>query len=72
MTYTTPDWISVVRDAAIVIGFLIAVAGAVVAVGALNKKASTSGLDLRAVMNKLAGTSGLTATRAANVWAGIS
>jgi len=33
VTYTTPDWISVVRDAAIVIGFLIAIAGAVVAVG---------------------------------------
>lgn len=31
--YETPDWIAVVRDAAIVLAFLVAIAGATTAVG---------------------------------------
>lgn len=33
MTYDTPDWIEIVRDAAIVLAFLVAVVAAVTAVG---------------------------------------
>lgn len=31
--YTTPDWVRFVQDGAIVVGFLVAVAGALVAIG---------------------------------------
>lgn len=33
MAYDTPDWVQVVQDAAVVLAFLCAVVGAVVAVG---------------------------------------
>lgn len=31
--YTTPDWVRFVQDGAIVVGFVVAVAGALVAIG---------------------------------------
>lgn len=33
MTYETPDWVEIVRDAAIVLGFLVALIAALTAVG---------------------------------------
>jgi hypothetical protein len=33
MSYVTPDWVNAVRDLAIILGFLVALCGAIIAVG---------------------------------------